>query len=240
MLAQQTSPEAAKPSAADNAPAPQTQVAQNTPETEPSRPEQSALQRELASAPAQLAARASELHGLLASLLRRAGTRGGGGANMEGAIRFTQPDLRTSDLLEETTPRFEWTPVHNAQEYTLLLRSENGQVVLETTLPAQQNTYQVSQPLTRGVRYTLELKAQRGIARTLTGTVRFRVMSEAEIAELRLARETADSNPMLSAMLFVKLERYAEARTAIERALQRYPDDEQVQQLADIIRARVR
>ncbi|MFN3690834.1 MAG: hypothetical protein ACK4UU_07930, partial [Fimbriimonadales bacterium] len=76
-----------------------------------------------------------------------------------------------------------------------------------------------------------------GRAKTLRGTLRFTVMSEAQRQDLKFARQNLHEAPLVSGALLYELQRYKEALAAFETAQRRYPEDAQIQRAVERLRA---
>ncbi|MCS7208842.1 MAG: hypothetical protein NZ874_04640 [Fimbriimonadales bacterium] len=238
----------------ENAPR-QTQLAQGRPSdgsagdtqksSQPSSPEteQSPLERELASLAGRLGANAvDKLRQTFAALASGgARVRGSGSRAAHGSIAWEAPDLSESDLLEDTMPVFRWHAVESTEKYILALHRYGDETPLsEVELAPEQTEYRVPSALARGEQYEVRLRAVRGRLRTLQGTLRFTVMSEAQVANLRAARALKESHPITSALALYELKRYREALETLERAQQRHPNDEQIRRALDNLRAQMR
>jgi hypothetical protein len=200
----------------------------------------SPLERELASVGRLLSQGAESLSRTLASLAQGRAVRGGQDGRSIQQIRILQPDLSETDLLEDTTLTLRWSPVEDAVRYRLTLRrSDTGETLLEEELPATQTQFQL-RSLASGNEYELVLSAPRGERATLKTEIRFRVMSEAQRAELQWARQNATQAPLVAGLIFYQLERYPEALDALQRAQQKYPNDEEIKSALNNLRARTR
>jgi len=176
----------------------------------------------------------------LASLAQGRTVRSGQDGRSIQPIRILQPDLSETDLLEDTTLTLRWSPVEDAVRYRLTLRhSDTGETLLEEELPATQTQFQL-RSLASGNEYELILSAPRGERATLKTEIRFRVMSEAQRAQLRWARQNASEAPLVAGLVFYQLERYQEALDALQRAQQKYPNDEAITRAVNNLRARIR
>lgn len=224
-----------------------TQIAQKepgTPSTQPSsgiaKVRGSPREQELASVGRLLSQGAESLSRTLASLAQGRAVRGGQDGRGIQQIRILQPDLSETDLLEDTTLTLQWSPVEDAVRYRLTLRrSDTGETLLEEELPATQTQFQL-RSLASGNEYELVLSAPRGERATLKTEIRFRVMSEAQRAELQWARQNASEAPLVAGLLLYQLERYREAVDALQRAQQKYPNDEEIKSALNNLRARTR
>jgi hypothetical protein len=200
----------------------------------------SPLERELASVGRLLSQGAESLSRTLASLAQGRAVRGGQDGRGIQQIRILQPDLSETDLLEDTTLTLRWSPVEDAVRYRLTLRrSDTGETLLEEELPATQTQFQL-RSLASGNEYELVLSTPRGERATLKTEIRFRVMSEAQRAQLRWARQNASEAPLVAGLIFYQLERYPEALDALQRAQQKYPNDEEIKSALNNLRARTR
>jgi len=198
----------------------------------------SPLEQELASVGRLLSQGAESLSRTLASLVQGRATRSGRSARSVQQIPMLQPDLSKTALLEETTVTLQWESVEGATKYTLVLRRrDTGETILEEELPETQSQFQL-RSLASGGEYELTLSAPRGERATLKTEIRFRVMSEAQQAQLRWARQNASKAPLVAALILYQLERYNEAIDALERAQQLYPDDEEISRALQNLRAR--
>ena len=206
-----------------------------------SSPNQSSpLQQELAQVGNLISRGAEALSRTLASLAQGGVVRGGEDTRGSQQIRILQPDLSETNLLEDTTPTLRWSPVEGATRYRLTLRrSDTGETVLEEELPATQTQFQLRTLAAEG-EYELLLSAPRGEHSTLKITLQFRVMSSAERADLQWARQNATQTPLVAGLIFYQLERYQEALAALERAQQKYPNEEQISRALNNLRARTR
>ena len=210
------------------------------PPTPPDERPRSPIQRELASVGRLLSQGAESLSRTLASLAQGRAVRGGQDGRGIQQIRILQPDLSETDLLEDTTLTLRWSPVEDAVRYRLTLRrSDTGETLLEEELPATQTQFQL-RSLASGNEYELVLSAPRGERATLKTEIRFRVMSEAQRAELQWARQNATQAPLVAGLIFYQLERYQEALDALQRAQQKYPNDEEIKSALNNLRARTR
>ncbi len=197
------------------------------------------LQRELAQVGSALTQGAESMSRLLASLAQGGVTRSSRAAKGQ-QITVIQPTLSETTLLEETTLTLQWSPVAGASKYTVVVRDrDTGETLLEKELPEAQHQLQLGS-LKSGGEYELILSAPRGEQATLKTTLVFRVMSESQRTDLRWARSNASRAPLLAALVLYQLERYREALDALERAQQRYPDDEQIQRALEHLRAQGR
>jgi len=200
----------------------------------------SPLEWELASVGRLLSQGAESLSRTLASLTQGRTVRSGHDGRGIQQIRILQPDLSETDLLEDTTLTLRWSPVEDAVRYRLTLRhSDTGETLLEEELPATQTQFQL-RSLASGDEYELILSAPRGERATLKTEIRFRVMSEAQQAQLRWARQNTSEAPLVAGLIFYQLERYQEALDALQRAQQKYPNDEAITRAVNNLRARIR
>jgi hypothetical protein len=223
-----------------------TQIAQRAPETAPTQPAGiaegriSPLEQELASVGRLLSQGAESLSRTLASLVQGRAVRGEQGVRGVQQITVLQPDLRESDLLEDTTVTLQWEPVAGATKYIVVLRRrDTGETLLEEELPATQTQLQL-RSLASGGQYILTLSAPRGERATLKTEIRFQVMSEAQRADLHWARQNASEAPLMAGLLFYQLERYQEALATLERAQRKYPNNEDIERALNNLRARTR
>ena len=224
-----------------------TQIAQKEPGTSSTQPSSgiakvrgSPLERELAFVGRLLSQGAESLSRTLASLAQGRTVRSGQDGRSIQQIRILQPNLSETDLLEDTTLTLRWSPVEDAVRYRLTLRhSDTGETLLEEELPATQTQFQL-RSLASGDEYELILSAPRGERATLKTEIRFRVMSEAQRAQLRWARQNASEAPLVAGLVFYQLERYQEALDALQRAQQKYPNDEAITRAVNNLRARTR
>jgi len=142
--------------------------------------------------------------------------------------------------LEETTVTLQWESVEGATRYMVVLRRrDTGETLLEEELPETQTLFQL-RSLASGGEYELILSAPRGERATLKTVLSFQVMSDAQRAQLRWARQNVSKAPLVAGLLFYQLERYREAVDALEKAQQLYPDDEEVSRALQNLRARTR
>jgi|GEM_PF-1707882 len=200
----------------------------------------SPLEWELASVGRLLSQGAESLSRTLASLTQGRTVRSGHDGRGIQQIRILQPDLSETDLLEDTTLTLRWSPVEDAVRYRLTLRhSDTGETLLEEELPATQTQFQL-RSLASGDEYELILSAPRGERATLKTEIRFRVMSEAQREQLRWARQNSSEAPLVAGLIFYQLERYQEALDALQRAQQKYPNDETITRALNNLRARIR
>jgi hypothetical protein len=223
-----------------------TQIAQKEPGTPSPQPSGAAkmqgspLEQELASVGRLLSQGAESLSRTLASLAQGRAVRGGRSAQGVQQITVLQPDLRETDLLEDTTVTLQWEPVAGATQYIVVLRRrDTGETLLGEELPATQIQLQL-RSLAPGGEYELILSAPRGERATLKTVLSFQVMSDAQRAQLRWARQNVSKAPLVAGLLFYQLERYREAVDALEKAQQLYPDDEEVSRALQNLRARTR
>jgi tetratricopeptide (TPR) repeat protein len=121
----------------------------------------------------------------------------------------------------------------------VLRRRDTGETLLEEELPETQTLFQL-RSLASGGEYELILSAPRGERATLKTEIRFQVMSDAQQAQLRWARQNASEAPLVAGLLLYQLERYREAIDALQRAQQLYPDDEAISRALQNLRARTR
>jgi tetratricopeptide (TPR) repeat protein len=176
----------------------------------------------------------------LASLAQGRAVRGGRSARGVQQIPVLRPDLSETALLEETTVTLQWESVEGATRYMVVLRRrDTGETLLEEELPETQTLFQL-RSLASGNEYELVLSAPRGERATLKTEIRFRVMSEAQRAELQWARQNATQAPLVAGLIFYQLERYPEALDALQRAQQKYPNDEEIKSALNNLRARTR
>lgn len=175
---------------------------------------------------------------LLQQAVAQLGTRAATMPPATSGIRLTQPELESNYSLEPGQLVFRWTPVESAQGYAVrLIHLGDGSDVLNTQLDAAQAEFTLSEPLPPG-EYELTITVQEG-ARQRAYRKRFYVLNAEQLEQLNWARRHASSQPLLSAAVFYKIDRYGEALQAIERALQKFPNDPLVQRWRDVIQRRL-
>ncbi|GIV05574.1 MAG: hypothetical protein KatS3mg016_1149 [Fimbriimonadales bacterium] len=215
------------------------------PSKEPSEPANSApntltLEQRIARASGLFRTPVSKLSEALASLTSNSARRGGNNTPSTGQVKFIEPDLSESRLLEEAQPLFKWEPVNNATQYVITLRAQSGNLALVDELSPEQTEYRPSTPLERGKSYTLTLEVVREGLSTLRGTLRFEVMSADDLHDLSVARANRHKHPELSGIVFYRLQRYRDALEAFEIAQQRNPKDPEIQHIVKRLRALIR
>ncbi len=165
-----------------------------------------------------------------------------------GQLKLRSPRLSESKpvddppqfLMEDRTPVFAWEPVDGATKYRVTLRiPRTGEQVDVQELAPEQTEYRVAQSLDPSKTYELTIEAVRERARTLRGTLRFTVMSEAEHSDLKLARQKMKEAPLASGAIFYELQRYKEALEAFEHAQRRDPENEGIRHAIERLRALV-
>ncbi len=167
-----------------------------------------------------------------------------------GPLKLRSPRLNESKpvdegnppqfLMEDRTPLFAWEPVEGATKYRVTLRiPRTGEQVDVQELAPEQTEYRVAQSLDPDITYELTVEAIRERARTLRGTLRFSVMSEAQRQDLRLARQQLKEAPLASGAIFYELQRYKEALEAFEHAQRRDPENEGIRHAVERLRALV-
>jgi hypothetical protein len=198
------------------------------------------LEQRIASASSLFRTSASKLSEALASLTSNLARRGGNKTPSTGQVKFIEPDLSESRLLEEAQPLFKWEPVNNATKYVITLRAKSGNLALVDELSPEQTAYRPPTPLERGNDYTLTIEVVREGLSTLRGTLRFEVISADDLHDLRVARANMQKHPEASGVVFYRLQRYKEALTAFEVAQQRNPQDPEIQRIVERLRELIR
>lgn len=196
----------------------------------------STLEQRIASAAGLFRLPLSKVSETLASLTSGSVRRSGNTTTSTGQVRFVEPDLRESILLEEDSPLFQWKPVANATRYTVTLQTRAGNPIHVDELPPEQTSYRPPTPLERGKAYTVTIQAEREGLSTLSGTLRFEVMSADDLQDLRAARANMQKHPEASGIIFYRLQRYREALEAFEIAKQRNPEDPEIQRIVERLR----
>lgn len=207
---------------------------------DPSDPAKPTLQQRLANAGELFRIPVSKLSEALASLTNNSTMRGGNTITSTGQVKFIEPDSSESRLLEEDRPLFKWEPVNNATKYAITLRAKSGEPTRVDELSSEQTSYRPPTPLERGKAYTLTLEVVREGLPTLSGTLRFEIMSADDLHDLRVARANVQKYPEASGIVLYRLQRYREALEAFEIAKQRNPQDPEIQRLVDRLRAQIR
>lgn len=180
----------------------------------------------------------AEISDALASLTKNQ-TKRGGNKTSTGQVKFIEPDLSESKLLEDNRPLFKWEPVGNATKYVITLKPESGDATIEDELSPEQTEYRPPTPLERGKTYTLTIEVVREGLPTLKGKLEFQIMSADDLHDLRVARENMRKHPEASGIVLYRLQRYREALKAFELAQQRYPDDEEIKNAVKALRGLV-
>lgn len=153
-------------------------------------------------------------------------------------LEFVQPDLQRNSSITADTLRFQWSPVPDAQGYRFVLRRADGGVVAEANLNAERTEYALNEPLEAGqYEITLTVMTSAEPARTLRR--KFYVLDAEHERMYQWARQRADTLPLLSAAVFYQIDRYEDALRCIERAAQKYPNDERVSKWRKVIQTRI-
>ena len=153
-------------------------------------------------------------------------------------LEFVQPDLQRNCAITADTVHFQWSPVPDAESYQLTLRQVDGGIVAEAQLSAQQTSYALSEPLQVGqYEVVISVIAAEKPARVLRR--KFYVLDAEQQRAYEWAQSHAETLPLLSAAVFYLIDRDEDALRCIERAAQRYPDDERVRQWREVIQARI-
>jgi len=197
------------------------------------------LEQRLADASSLFKTPIAELSKAFASLTMNSTRRGGGSETSTGQVKFIEPDLSESKLLEDDRPLFKWKPVGKAVKYAITLKLESGDATIEDELPPERTEYRPSTPLERGKKYTLTIVVVRE-GQTMKGKLEFQVMSVDDLHDLRVARENMRQHPEASGVVLYRLQRYREALEAFELAQQRYPDDEKLNEAVKSLRRLVK
>jgi hypothetical protein len=152
-------------------------------------------------------------------------------------IRLISPDPGNASLVGDR-PTFAWAPVPNAASYTAVLTSvpedidEAPREIESVTV--SRPAYQPSQPLERGRRYRLTVRALTGQAggteaaiddtMPIETTWIFRVLSPDEVRQAQWAEANAMKHPVPAAMALYRLDRLADAA----RIKPNWPDQERL------------
>ncbi|MFN7016371.1 MAG: hypothetical protein ACK4P5_04280 [Fimbriimonadales bacterium] len=153
-------------------------------------------------------------------------------------LEFIQPDLQRNTSISADTLRFQWSPVPDAESYQLTLQQADGGIVAEAQLSAEQTGYALSEPLQAGqYKVVISVIVAEKPARTLRR--KFYVLDTEQQRAYEWAQSHAETLPLLSAAVFYQIDRYADALRCIERAAQKYPEDERVNQWRQVIQTRI-
>ncbi len=153
-------------------------------------------------------------------------------------LEFIQPDLQRNTSISADTLRFQWSPVPDAQGYRFVLRRADGDFVAEASLNAERTEYALHEPLEAGL-YEIALSTVTSEEPARTLRRKFYVLDAEQERMYQWARQRADTVPLLSAAVFYQIDRYADALRCIERAAQKYPEDERVSQWRQVIQTRI-
>jgi hypothetical protein len=123
-----------------------------------------------------------------------------GEAAKEAGFRLIAP---VGTAVEEDTPMLQWTPYPTATSYRIVLATADGdEVLLSKEISADQQSWKPAAPLDREKTFRWEVEALRGdqiLAKAPNppeSDARFRIISEAAVAELAQARVDAHEGHM--------------------------------------------